>query len=239
LLGTGPLVDPDYWGKLCIPLHNLTNLDYTIPRDEGLIWVEFTKTTSDPKKGRAASPQFWDIKRFITKAAQPFDSSKKPIAIRSSIPLIALKARSDSEQAAAKAVLASRSAINAQRSATKSQDALEQTRLYSWVGTVLIVLTVIGLWIAFYATMRTDITSITARVDQIKTEYTGTAAALLTSTEIYKIREAEIQRLGTELTSISAALEALRKENSALKSALSDIQNASPPSPNRTNKLSP
>ena len=45
LLGTGPLVDPGYWGKLCIPLHNLTDEDYLIPRTEGLIWIEFTKTS--------------------------------------------------------------------------------------------------------------------------------------------------------------------------------------------------
>lgn len=45
LLGTGPLVDPGFWGKLCIPLHNLTDQDYEIPKGEGLIWLEFTKTT--------------------------------------------------------------------------------------------------------------------------------------------------------------------------------------------------
>lgn len=45
LLGTGPLVDPGFEGKLLIPLHNLTTNDYVFKRDEGLIWIEFTKTT--------------------------------------------------------------------------------------------------------------------------------------------------------------------------------------------------
>jgi deoxycytidine triphosphate deaminase len=45
LLGTGPLVDPGFEGKLVIPLHNLTTNNYTFRRGEGLIWVEFTKTT--------------------------------------------------------------------------------------------------------------------------------------------------------------------------------------------------
>lgn len=45
LLGTGPLVDPGFEGKLVIPLHNLTTNDYVFKRDEGLIWIEFTKTT--------------------------------------------------------------------------------------------------------------------------------------------------------------------------------------------------
>ena len=49
LLGTGPLVDPGYRGKLLIPLHNLTNNDYTLTGGEGLIWVEFTKLSTDVK----------------------------------------------------------------------------------------------------------------------------------------------------------------------------------------------
>lgn len=44
LLGTGPIVDPGFNKKLLIPLHNLTDSEYVISLDEGLIWVEFTKT---------------------------------------------------------------------------------------------------------------------------------------------------------------------------------------------------
>jgi len=45
LLGTGPLVDPGFEGKLLIPLHNLTSSEYDLDTREALIWVEFTKTT--------------------------------------------------------------------------------------------------------------------------------------------------------------------------------------------------
>jgi deoxycytidine triphosphate deaminase len=45
LLGTGPLVDPGFHGKLLIPLHNLTAFEYYLDTDKALIWVEFTKTT--------------------------------------------------------------------------------------------------------------------------------------------------------------------------------------------------
>src|SRR5690606_6283003 len=87
LLGTGPLVDPGFWGKLCIPLHNLTNEDYEIPLEEGLFWVEFTKTTSVPVAGRPPSNTgFWDIRDFIRKASQPSDLTKPAIPILSSIP---------------------------------------------------------------------------------------------------------------------------------------------------------
>jgi deoxycytidine triphosphate deaminase len=43
LLGTGPLVDPGFWGRLSIPLHNLTSNDYVFTGGEQLIWMEFTK----------------------------------------------------------------------------------------------------------------------------------------------------------------------------------------------------
>jgi deoxycytidine triphosphate deaminase len=45
LLGTGPLVDPGFCGKLLIPLHNLTSSDYDLDTSKALIWIEFTKTS--------------------------------------------------------------------------------------------------------------------------------------------------------------------------------------------------
>jgi deoxycytidine triphosphate deaminase len=49
LLGTGPLVDPGFVGRLSIPLHNLTTNDYVIRGGEPLIWVEFTKLSPNPR----------------------------------------------------------------------------------------------------------------------------------------------------------------------------------------------
>lgn len=43
LLGTGPLVDPGFEGKLLIPIHNLTNNPYRFYGDDPFIWIEFTK----------------------------------------------------------------------------------------------------------------------------------------------------------------------------------------------------
>lgn len=43
LLGTGPLVDPGFVGKLSIPLHNMTSNTYRFRYDEELITMEFTK----------------------------------------------------------------------------------------------------------------------------------------------------------------------------------------------------
>lgn len=62
LLGTGPLIDPGFQGRLSIPLHNLTTNDYRLTGGEGLIWVEFTKlspegdSTADPSRPPAGAP---------------------------------------------------------------------------------------------------------------------------------------------------------------------------------------
>ena len=56
LLGTGPLIDPGFGGRILIPLHNLTDNDYCLLGGEGIIWVEFTKVSMhdcwlpDPQK---------------------------------------------------------------------------------------------------------------------------------------------------------------------------------------------
>lgn len=43
LLGTGPLVDPGFSGRLLIPVYNFTNREVSISPHDGLIWVEVTK----------------------------------------------------------------------------------------------------------------------------------------------------------------------------------------------------
>jgi len=43
LLGTGPVIDPGYTGKIFIPLHNFTSNEYCIKTNAALIDVEFTK----------------------------------------------------------------------------------------------------------------------------------------------------------------------------------------------------
>lgn len=48
LVGTGPLIDPGFVGRISLPLHNLTENDYTFKGGEGIIWVEFTKLSKIP-----------------------------------------------------------------------------------------------------------------------------------------------------------------------------------------------
>lgn len=51
LLGTGPLVDPGFVGKLFIPLHNLTHNTYHFKYGDTLITMEFTKLSGNDKWG--------------------------------------------------------------------------------------------------------------------------------------------------------------------------------------------
>jgi deoxycytidine triphosphate deaminase len=93
LLGTGPLVDPGFHGRLLVPLHNLTSDEYTIRGDEGLIWMEFTKTSHTAKNACVTdAPQDEISVTELRKNNQPpdyyFDRASKNRPIRSSIPVV-------------------------------------------------------------------------------------------------------------------------------------------------------
>lgn len=114
LLGTGPLVDPGFEGKLLIPLHNLTTNDYEIKGGDPLIWVEFTKLSPNKRwdggKSHESSERSGRYK--------PFPDDKKNLAatyylskasphrpIRSSIPDALESARQSAKEAREKADL--------------------------------------------------------------------------------------------------------------------------------------
>jgi deoxycytidine triphosphate deaminase len=121
LLGTGPLIDPQFQGNLLIPVHNLTDQDYEIYQSEGLIWIEFTKTShvlpTEPKlplseKGSAIE----DYKKWRG-TEYYLEKANRNNPIRSSIEGILTEAQSS--QAAA------------ERAAKK---ALDYSRLFATVG---------------------------------------------------------------------------------------------------------
>jgi deoxycytidine triphosphate deaminase len=120
LLGTGPLVDPGFGGKLLIPLHNLTSSEYSIDTTEALIWIEFTKTTYGfvpfvPGVGGPTSP-IWEPMASQDRHFVEFEARKKfktpdyylrkanaGNPIRSSIPDALEQGRSDAAASAASA----------------------------------------------------------------------------------------------------------------------------------------
>ena len=81
LLGTGPLVDPGFNGKLFIPLHNLTGNTYRFKYGDTLITMEFTKLSGNAQWDNLANavghseiykqediPQSRDVQVYIDKA---------------------------------------------------------------------------------------------------------------------------------------------------------------------------
>ena len=65
LVGTGPLVDPGFVGRLFVPLHNLTSNDYSIKYEEPLVWVEFTKLSPNQTwVGGIEQPRIADFAPF-------------------------------------------------------------------------------------------------------------------------------------------------------------------------------
>ncbi|MBN3869514.1 hypothetical protein [Nostoc sp. JL33] len=107
LLGTGPLVDPGFDGKLSIPLHNLTTNDYTFKGGDPLIWMEFTKLSPN-KHWKPSNTKISPISR--QGEYKPFPKAKNkndvegylikayPGPIRSSIPDVIQNAQSSAEE---------------------------------------------------------------------------------------------------------------------------------------------
>lgn len=174
LLGTGPLVDPCFWGKLCIPLHNLTNQDYAIPRSEGLIWIEFTKMTSMPIAGRPPSnTDFFKIDKFIRKAAEQFKPNQPRVAIRSSIP-------DATREATEQAKSANKMATESNKAAVSAKGAAEKARNFGVAAGIGVFLAVLALWATFYIEMHTQhkqmrpkLESVVAENDDLKQRITA------------------------------------------------------------------
>lgn len=73
LVGTGPLVDPGFQGKISIPIHNFTSQEYYISAGDGLVYFEFTKMSwKNPETKKA---QFSWLPQSIDHQP-PFPASK-------------------------------------------------------------------------------------------------------------------------------------------------------------------
>lgn len=140
LLGTGPLVDPGFEGNLLIPLHNLTTNDYVFKLNEGLIWVEFTKLSPNPRwQGQMTPPKRVGVyKEFLESkknrdAAYYFGKAAWGRGIRSSIPDAMRKTAEDAEKS--------------RISAESVSKAAKRWSIWTAIG---IALAVIGLFISLY-----------------------------------------------------------------------------------------
>ena len=78
LLGTGPLVNPGFVGRIEIPIHNLTNNNYYIKPGEPLITVEFTKISPNshwdkPDKEKSYNRQGVYVPNSKPKDLRPYE----------------------------------------------------------------------------------------------------------------------------------------------------------------------
>ena len=65
LLGTGPIIDPCFVGRIHIPLHNLTSNEYVIKKGAALINVEFTKLSGNRLWDMGGSGKQYEIARKL------------------------------------------------------------------------------------------------------------------------------------------------------------------------------
>jgi deoxycytidine triphosphate deaminase len=130
LLGTGPLVDPGFGGDLLIPLHNLTSKKYVIKVGEGIIWIEFTKTSHNQKKWPSDKGKFFPIEGHKTDVpfSTYFERANQNNPIQSSIPSAVKDARELAKSANASA-----------------KKAVRTNLLYSSIGVLAIAGLMIGL----------------------------------------------------------------------------------------------
>ena len=164
LLGTGPLVDPGFWGKLCIPLHNLTDEDYEIPKQEGLIWIEFTKTTlasNQKDDARVAldgsstdTKGHWEIESLLDKAANQYRRHKVPI--RSSLPTMFGEATS----------AVKKSADDAESAKTDAKAALEVAQRFGSYNLFAMIAAAVG-FLAICFTAVTFLSSLSSRNEDL------------------------------------------------------------------------
>lgn len=218
LLGTGPLVDPGFWGRLCIPLHNLTNQDYHISKGDGLIWIEFTKTSSSPIYGRPPSnTDFPNIKKFIEKAAKPIFEDAAPIEILSSIPDMVSEAN-------AKAKIAADLAQKSEQSAKSLRNWSLGGIFVGALSAVGLTATVAGLSWQYYDDNQTDIggikdkaTNLEKSIDQhIRDVDRYGSTPIEARASLYVLRgeveqqQAKIKKLSDQVSELKAELDRIK-----------------------------
>lgn len=172
LLGTGPLIDPGFQGKLLIPLHNLTSEDYYINVEDGLIWIEFTKTTYDQTVGHKYGEfperkNISNVEEWLDKAEKCAKTDNR-IPIRSSIPLLV----ADAQENARRAQIAS-------REARKTANRTRRTFFtFGFLGAASVFVGAAGLIAAFGITLYQQYNSQAEFIQTVHPDFASTKAAL-------------------------------------------------------------
>ena len=157
LLGTGPLVDPGFCGRLLIPLHNMTSNEYPLVYGNGFIWVEFTKlsrwrnlrTTTPPLPRNGSYVQFKNDKTFLVPDFYFRQAQQDNPYIVSSIPYAVADSRAAATRAAKEAEAAKADAGSAAKDANAARaeaaNALRKLDINLYIGLVAIAIATVGI----------------------------------------------------------------------------------------------
>jgi deoxycytidine triphosphate deaminase len=198
LLGTGPLVDPGYEGKLFIPLHNLTNNSYKCKGGEGLIWVEFTKISENRKRWTnelqdenstrigeyvefPARKKYQTPESCIAKALKDQDLDSIP----SSIPYVIERS---------------------EESARKAQQSARTTKRFTIGGSIAILVSIITLFVGIYLGFQPILSLVQDSVKYVKDEQEE-------YTNGQKQQARKIEELANEVQSIKETIKELQKDS--------------------------
>jgi deoxycytidine triphosphate deaminase len=239
LLGTGPIVDPAFWGKLCIPLHNLTSEDYYLGENEGLIWIEFTKTTSKVSEAEAvgvrpSTTDFWDIKKFILKAVEG-NGDGKLVEIQSSINRVVVNAGQQAAEAKTTATAAKEVADKASTTAATADTKVNRIAFGAAIGGFLAIVAIaVGLvtlvvnQFSFYDTQhliyKEYVTEASAKLEDVKKKNEDLELRLKT----YDQNLENVSKLNLTITKMQREIESIQEENSRLKEEFSQSMERSP-----------
>ena len=216
LLGTGPLVDPGFFGRLLIPLHNLTDNNYVLEGGKGIIWVEFTKVSQNvfwnqlENKNRPSDLKSFPDTKDLISAGDYFRRS----GIVSGIP------DKDGVQSAFKGALdhAKKDAMDAKKNAEDAHTEVEQFnkqfRKFGWIaiviGGITILLTILGIWL----TGHTLISDTVDRVQDSRNEIVS--STIEAQDDKLKKLESEIKNLRAHLRDISELVSELKSQMNKL-----------------------
>jgi deoxycytidine triphosphate deaminase len=228
LLGTGPLVDPGFAGELLIPLHNLTSEAYEISSDEGIIWIEFTKTSHDEKQWPPRWGTFYPIQQEKTNVGYEtyFERANGNNPIQSSIPSFIKDANQRSREAA--------------RSARKAANTVRLLTGLGVIGTFGAVLATALALHSYFQQMNANIIAANTLASSVGTAATQAASDAKSAQEnIQQLKRQveaseakrssdEIQRINAQLDQAHAEIESLRSEFHQLTE---QIRTHSQPSP--------
>lgn len=242
LLGTGPLIDPGFDGNLLIPLHNLTNNTYRFRRNEGLIWVEFTKVTRNSQWDK---PEHRPIKleRYSRKGQiVPFppnkvdkdpcyylDRANDGNSIQSSIPIAIKNAERESEEARKE----SRQAIAIARETDQKVSKLKV--LGALIATIGTIVTVVTIMLPILGLVQDSRTAMQPAIDFYK-EQNSQIKDAKRITEETKI---SVNSASKSIESLEIQLQELRKELDILRHERDAVKQEGAPVPSQTGKSLP